>query len=197
MGRRWTQSRDDAGELMARSGGAPKTRTRTLSTVSATCIVAATVQESLWNHKLWRSQHRPLWHHWLSLEAAVGMGASRTYNWVPLVIPKVLVLEPTSPSIIWIPFHMESQTKITGIAFPVFYLCSIWLLRKCRNINESKKFWVIDYLRMKNYTAEPIGPYGYQVEISVLWKQRATTEDKPFRFFTVVSIKILNFSSTK
>ena len=51
MGRRWTQSRDDAGEPMARSGGAPKTPTRTLSTVSATCTVAATVQESLWNHK--------------------------------------------------------------------------------------------------------------------------------------------------
>lgn len=129
MGRRWTRSRDAAGGLMERSGGAPKTRTRTLSTVSATCTVAATVQESLWNHKPWHSHHRPLWHPWLSAEAAAaGMGASRAFRWVPLVIPKVPVLEPTNPSIIWTPFHMESQTKITGITFSAIYFATFGCL---------------------------------------------------------------------
>ena len=62
MGRRWTRSQVDAGGLTARNGGAPKTPTRTPSTVSATCTVAATVQESLWNHKLLHSLLR-LWLH--------------------------------------------------------------------------------------------------------------------------------------
>ena len=52
MGRRWTQSQGDAGGLMGKSGGAQKKHTLTRSTVSDTCTVAATVQESLWNHKL-------------------------------------------------------------------------------------------------------------------------------------------------
>jgi len=51
MGRRWIRSQVDAGGPTARSGGAPKMHTRAPSTVSATCTVAATVQESLWNHK--------------------------------------------------------------------------------------------------------------------------------------------------
>jgi len=52
MERRWTQSQEDAGGLMAKSGGAPRKPTQTPSTVSDTCTVAAIVQESLWNHKL-------------------------------------------------------------------------------------------------------------------------------------------------
>lgn len=52
MGRRWTQSLEDAEGLMERNGGAPKMRTQTPNTVSATCTVAAIVQESLWNLKL-------------------------------------------------------------------------------------------------------------------------------------------------
>ena len=50
-GRRWTPSLEDAGGLMERNGDAPKMHTQTPNTVSATCIVAATVQESLWNLK--------------------------------------------------------------------------------------------------------------------------------------------------
>ena len=34
---------------MGKSGGAPRKHTQTPSTVSDTCTVAATVQESLWN----------------------------------------------------------------------------------------------------------------------------------------------------
>jgi len=49
MGRSWTRSRGGAAAPTARSGGAPRRRTPTPSTASATCTVAATVQESLWN----------------------------------------------------------------------------------------------------------------------------------------------------
>lgn len=116
MARRWIQSQDDAGGLMARSGGAPKMRTRTPSTVSATCTVAVIVQESMWNHKPWRSL-RPLWHHWLLQEAAVGLEASRAFPCMPWQIPRELVLELANPNIIWTLFPTESQAKITGIDF--------------------------------------------------------------------------------
>ena len=79
MERRWIRSQDDAGGPMARNGGAPKMRTRTPSIVSGTCTVAVTVQESLWNHKLWDS-HRLLWHHWLFLETVVRLEVSRTFH---------------------------------------------------------------------------------------------------------------------
>lgn len=48
MGRNSTRSRGGAAAPTARNGGARRTRTRTPSTASATCTVAATVQESLW-----------------------------------------------------------------------------------------------------------------------------------------------------
>ena len=99
MGRRWTQSQDDAGGLMEKSGGAPRKHTQPPSTVSATCTVAATVQESLWNHKLWHSHH-PLWHHWLPLVAAVELETSRTIPQMPSLMCKPLVLKPAILSII-------------------------------------------------------------------------------------------------
>ena len=55
MARSLILSQGDAGELMERSGGAQKMHIRTQSIVSGTCIVVATVQESLWNLNLLRS----------------------------------------------------------------------------------------------------------------------------------------------
>uniref|UniRef100_A0A453QGE3 Uncharacterized protein n=1 Tax=Aegilops tauschii subsp. strangulata TaxID=200361 RepID=A0A453QGE3_AEGTS len=52
MARSSTRSHGGAGAPTARSGGAPRRRTPTPSTASATCTVAATVQESLWNPSL-------------------------------------------------------------------------------------------------------------------------------------------------
>lgn len=51
MGKKLIPNQDGAGGLTARNGGVPKMHTQTQSTVSATCTAAATVQESLWNHK--------------------------------------------------------------------------------------------------------------------------------------------------
>lgn len=115
MGRRWTRSQVDAGGLTARNGGAPKTPTQTPSTVSATCTVAATVQESLWNHKILRSLHR-LWLHLLLLEAvAVEPGPSRTFPCKTSVAPKAARgLEPINLISIWSPFPMVFLIKITG-----------------------------------------------------------------------------------
>uniref|UniRef100_A0A453PRW6 Growth-regulating factor n=1 Tax=Aegilops tauschii subsp. strangulata TaxID=200361 RepID=A0A453PRW6_AEGTS len=47
-GRRRTRSRGGAGGRTARSGAAPRRRTRTPSTARSTCTAARTVQESLW-----------------------------------------------------------------------------------------------------------------------------------------------------
>lgn len=47
-GRRWILSQGDAGERMARSGDVQGTSSLATSIASATCTVAATVQESLW-----------------------------------------------------------------------------------------------------------------------------------------------------
>lgn len=46
--RPWIRNRVGAGGQMARSGGAQETWWLVKSTVSAICIVAETVQESLW-----------------------------------------------------------------------------------------------------------------------------------------------------
>lgn len=47
---RWIQNQGGAGELTGKSGGARGTWWLGKSTVSATCIVEETVQESLWNY---------------------------------------------------------------------------------------------------------------------------------------------------
>jgi len=52
MGRKWIQSQVGVGGQMVRNGGAPKMRILALNTVSGTCTVAETVQESLWNLNL-------------------------------------------------------------------------------------------------------------------------------------------------
>lgn len=129
MGRRWTRSQEDVGGLMEKSGGARRKHTQTPSTVSATCTVAATVQESLWNHKLWHSRH-PLWHRWLSLVAAAELVTSRTFpQQMHLVVFRILqVLEPTVPIIILIPFPMGFQVKNTGIEILIMYIISHLLI---------------------------------------------------------------------
>lgn len=127
MGRRWTRSRVDARGPMARNGGAPRMHTRTPSTVSATCTVAATVQESLWNLKLTRSHHPPS-HHSLLQEAAaaavveVQLRRSKTFRCMPLAIPKAarlleLIKKPTT---MWTTFPLGSQAKITGTSLQQF-----------------------------------------------------------------------------
>jgi hypothetical protein len=47
-GQRWILSQADAGERMVRSGDVQETSSLATSIASATCTVAATVQESLW-----------------------------------------------------------------------------------------------------------------------------------------------------
>lgn len=61
---------------MARNGGVLKMHILTLSTVSGTCIGAATVQESLWNLILLRSRYQ-LRCHTLLLAVAVAVESSR------------------------------------------------------------------------------------------------------------------------
>lgn len=76
MGRSLTPSQEDVEGQMERSGGAPKMHILTPNIVNDTCIVAATVQESLWNLKLLPSPCRQV-NHTLLLGAAIEVEVSK------------------------------------------------------------------------------------------------------------------------
>lgn len=89
MGRNLIRSQVGAVGRTGRSGGAPRMRFLTPSTVSATCIVAATVQESLWNHKPSpsHSHPRPLWPPSPgAVQAGAVVEASRAYPSTPFQV---------------------------------------------------------------------------------------------------------------
>lgn len=102
MERRWTRSQDDVGGPMEKNGDALRKHTRTPNTVSATCTVAATVQESLWNHKQCHHHHH---HPLLSLLPPLHLQTSTTF---PQQMPLLLKI------IISIPFPMGFQVNNTG-----------------------------------------------------------------------------------
>ena len=132
LGRRWIQSRVDAGELMARNGGAQKKHTRTPSTASATCTVAAAVQESLWNPILFPPPFQLFW----ALAAAavlVEVGATRTFHSELLVLDVVAI----KPNFNWTLFPMQSLAKTTTGTQHVGNH-SRWLSKTCY------LFWKID-----------------------------------------------------
>lgn len=133
MGKNSTPSLVGAGGLMERSGGAPKMPIQTQNTVSGTCTVAATVQESLWNLYLPLSLCRSL----LLLGGAapveegptkiVAMEASRIFLCTPRLTQIIYLLEAKYQSWTWNLFLMGLITKSTGT-----YLFSITLtLRAC------------------------------------------------------------------
>lgn len=111
MGRRWTRSLVDVGEPTEKNGGAQKMLTLTQSTASATCIVAETVQESLWNPKPSLSLPPPQ----LVVVVAALPEASRTFRCTRW---QLAILNRNCP---WSPFHMGSLAKIIGIYLPSAY----------------------------------------------------------------------------
>lgn len=108
MERRWTRSQDDVGGPMGKNGGALRKHTLTPNTVSATCTVAATVQESLWNHQ-----------QLLSLLPPLHLQTSTT---IPQKMPMLLF----KMIHILIPFPMGFQVKNTGNQTPcyIFFISS-------------------------------------------------------------------------
>lgn len=103
MGRSLTQSQGGVGGRMGKNGDVPKMHILTPNTVSAICIVAETVQESLWNLKLLLNRCQLRCHKSLPLAALVVIEAtktlvavaSRTQTCIPTQIRGVLILGAT------------------------------------------------------------------------------------------------------